>query len=257
MVHQQLEVTVCMVTRCKTLREVNYLDSALRSILNQGFVLPYEVIIINDASPEEKVQEVVQKYVLKCGGDKKVRFVVNPENMGIAVSCNIAISMARGKYFVRLDGDDFALPNFLDTLYREYDLWAREQSAGYVLGQGVDGIVACFGDYIVIDGSDFSIRETYTSPYDIFSLQAAGVMYPVEMLKKVGGYRDLFYEEHDLHLRLQGMGEFDRVPEPLWIYRKHKGGVTEAQGACKEGWRQLKRALPGVTMPKEVNTDVS
>ena len=214
------EITVCMVVHCRDDAEVQYLQVSLGSLVEQDFKR-FEVILINNASPCP-IKDVIGKYA------ENIVYMENRQRESLAASCNRALSMAGGRFFVRFDGDDLALPGLLSTLYN----FSSEQPAK-------GKIVAYVSSYIVVDMLDFSTKVV--NPNSLGSLQACGNLYPTAILKMVGGYRDFFWEEHDLHLRLQHLGGFAYLGKVLWVYRKRRGSLTADAERCREGWKELER----------------
>lgn len=84
--------------------EIDFLKEAIESILSQTFS-DFEFIIIDDYS-DEKTQKILNEYKK----DNRVILKRNEKNLGLTVSLNRAISMAKGKYLARMDADDICLP---------------------------------------------------------------------------------------------------------------------------------------------------
>lgn len=82
----------------------NYIREAVESILNQTYA-NFEFIIIDDASTDQTVA-IIQSYK-----DKRIHLVVKPKNSGLTNSLNYGLTIAKGKYIARMDGDDISLPN--------------------------------------------------------------------------------------------------------------------------------------------------
>ena len=97
-----------------------YLPRAIDSALRQD--VPGEIIVINDASPED-VDSVIAPYLDRG----EVIYLKNAQNMGAAESRNRGVGHARGKYVAFLDADDYWEPQKLRK-----QLAALEKS-GYVL----------------------------------------------------------------------------------------------------------------------------
>ena len=94
-----------------------YLSEAIESILNQTYS-DFEFIIIDDGSTDKSL-EIIQQYAQK---DKRIRVILNKENIGLAKSLNKGIAQAKGKYIARMDADDISLSvrlqvqfNFLES----------------------------------------------------------------------------------------------------------------------------------------------
>ena len=77
----------------------NFIDQTIESVLNQTYK-NWEMIIIDDCS-SDNTEEIVNRYK-----DHRIKFYVNEKNCGAALSRNIAISKARGKWIAFLDSDD-------------------------------------------------------------------------------------------------------------------------------------------------------
>ncbi len=76
------------------------LSRAIDSALRQD--VPLEIIVINDASPED-VDAVMAAYQ----NANAVIYLKNPHNLGAAESRNRGVAQARGKYVAFLDADDY------------------------------------------------------------------------------------------------------------------------------------------------------
>ena len=101
--------------------KATFLSAAIDSILNQTFV-DFELIIVNDASPED-IDSIVSKY-----NDNRITYFKNPENIGsisLIKQWNYCLSLAQGKYFVLASDDDIYGPNFLKSLLSLSDKYPK------------------------------------------------------------------------------------------------------------------------------------
>lgn len=90
----------------------NTLKKAIDSALIQD--VPLEVIVLNDCSKED-LDPVMKEYE----EEKRVLYVKNPKNLGVAATRNRGISLAKGEYIAFLDSDDWWLPGkLLHQLHR-------------------------------------------------------------------------------------------------------------------------------------------
>lgn len=80
-----------------------WIQEAMSSVSLQNNFKDYEYIIIDDHS-DDKTMLHIAKF---CQLNKNAYFIRNEMNLGLASSSNIALRLARGKYIVRLDADDF------------------------------------------------------------------------------------------------------------------------------------------------------
>jgi glycosyltransferase involved in cell wall biosynthesis len=86
-----------------------YLSQSIESILNQTFS-NFEFIIVDDASTDNS-WKIIKSYANK---DKRIIPIKNRINLGVSLTSNIAISIAKGKFLARMDADDISLPHRLE-----------------------------------------------------------------------------------------------------------------------------------------------
>ena len=152
-----------------------YIDNAIQSVLSQTYI-DYELIIIDDGSNDDS-KEIINNY------EKKQNvFVVFQKNKGLNVSNNVALSLARGKFIVRLDADDYFAPQAIDLMVSEL-----ERNPDYAL---------VFPDYYLIDegGEIFSHerrRKLYSDDH-LMELPPNGActLVRTNILRQLGGYRE-------------------------------------------------------------------
>jgi hypothetical protein len=89
-----------------------YIAQAIESVLKQSF-RDLELLIIDDGSTD-KSAEIAASYA-----DKRIRYVANPTNLGLAGARNRAIETSCGDYLAWLDSDDISLP---ERLRKQVDL---------------------------------------------------------------------------------------------------------------------------------------
>ena len=87
-----------------------FLRESIESILNQTY-RDFEFIIIQDKPDNEAIERVVNEYAAK---DDRIRFYKNEKNIGLAMSLNRGIELARYDIIARMDADDIALPELLE-----------------------------------------------------------------------------------------------------------------------------------------------
>jgi glycosyltransferase involved in cell wall biosynthesis len=84
-----------------------FIGFAIRSVLNQTYT-NFELIITDDGSTDSTVD------IIKQFDDPRIKLIVDGENHGISYRLNQQIDMAKGEYFVRMDGDDIMFPNRIE-----------------------------------------------------------------------------------------------------------------------------------------------
>ena len=92
-----------------------YLCRCISSILNQTFT-DFELILINDGSTDNSL-EILRKYEVQ---DSRI-VVIDKVNEGVSATRNLGIESAQGEYIMFCDSDDYAEPNWIQTLYETID----------------------------------------------------------------------------------------------------------------------------------------
>jgi len=85
-----------------------FIGEALDSVLAQRLT-DYEIIVINDGSPDtEALERALKPYMSRI-------VYLKQENRGVSAARNTGIQAARGSLIAFLDGDDTWLPNYLEV----------------------------------------------------------------------------------------------------------------------------------------------
>ena len=122
-VHQDAQ---CLVSVGLVVRNAERtLSLAVRSILAQTYPR-WELLVADDGSRDRTME------ILRGFRDKRVRIIAHTQSTGLAARLNELIELSRGKYFARMDGDDFAFPERLARQTR----FLEEHSAVDLLGCG-------------------------------------------------------------------------------------------------------------------------
>jgi glycosyltransferase involved in cell wall biosynthesis len=87
----------------------HWIIDSIDSILNQTFK-QFEFIIINDNPENEELRILLNEY---SKNDKRIILIKNKLNIGLTMSLNLGLAIAKGKYIARMDADDISLPNRL------------------------------------------------------------------------------------------------------------------------------------------------
>ncbi len=80
-----------------------YINEAIDSILNQSFE-DFELLLIDDCSTD-KTLEICKSYK-----DSRIVIIEKDQNSGYTNSLNYGLSIAKGEYIARMDGDDISMP---------------------------------------------------------------------------------------------------------------------------------------------------
>jgi glycosyltransferase involved in cell wall biosynthesis len=197
--------------------EEKYIGRAIRSVLDQNVLRSrYEIVVVNDASDDRT------QYALEMFGDE-IRVLTNPKQLGLPGSLNRAIKAARGRFVVRLDGDDYVSKDYLHVM-----------SLFLNLNRHMDA-VAC--DYNLVDDQENVVARKNCMEEPL----GCGIMFRIEHLIEIGLYDENFLlnEDKDLRLRFLKHHSIHRIELPLYRYRRHADNMTNDAEAMKEHDRLL------------------
>lgn len=85
-----------------------YLARSIESVLGQTYSC-FEFLIVDDASTD-RTPEMIRQYK-----DPRIRVIRNTSNQGQTASLNIGLREAQGLYVARIDADDAAFPQWLQS----------------------------------------------------------------------------------------------------------------------------------------------
>lgn len=97
-----------------------YLKESVESVMAQTY-RDWELLILDDGSSDETAQIAKELEVQ----DERIRYVRNPENLGVAATRNRGVSLAGGEWIAFLDSDDGWEP---EKLERQLEAAKRQQS---------------------------------------------------------------------------------------------------------------------------------
>ena len=197
-------ITVCIIAYNSgpTLR------TCLERLAGQTFQ-DFETLVIDNASPDPGDAAIAREFPF-------VQLIENSENLGFAGAGNQGARLARGRWYVLLNPDAFAQPNWLEELAGAAERYPNLLS--FTSRQLMDedpGLLDGLGD--VMSGYGIPYRGGYLSrdPGDtpegeVFSPCGAAMMIDRALFLKLGGFDEFFFcysEDVDLGYRLQLAGE--------------------------------------------------
>lgn len=210
-----------------TYNAMPFLSEAVESILSQTFD-QFEFLIVNDGSTDGS------KTYLDSLTDPRIR-VIHQENQGIVAALNTGIEEAQYKWIARMDADDVALPQRIET-----EVAFIERHPQYIL-------VSCAFGYIGIQGKRLKathVQSLQSPPSYQPSLDPVilhqGVLYNRKAVVAVGGNREVkAAEDFDLWLRLaEASYQMASISEILMMIRVVPEGIS-AQNFIDQrlGWK--------------------
>jgi CMP-N-acetylneuraminic acid synthetase len=207
-----------------------YVRQAIESVLNQTFT-DFEMIIIDDGSTDGS-REIISEYE----GHPQVRIVFQ-KNKGLNRTNNVAVSLARGRYIMRLDADDY-----LDT-------HALLVMVGRMEAEPELGLV--FPDYYYVDDDGRVLgqerRLDFREGVSLMDQPAHGActLIRTRVLKGLGGYCEAFscQDCYDLWLKIIRKHQVANINLPLFYYRRHGANLTTKTRRIIETRAMIKSAF--------------
>lgn len=180
-----------------------FIKESISSILNQSYQ-DLEVILVDDCSLDNSVE------LIKSFSDDRIRLIELKENKGIGGALNAGLKIASGRYILRMDADDIALP---DRVYRQVNFMESHPEIG------VSGALAEF-----FDGTSFNsvVAQEQLKPNLLINCI---FVHPTVIIRKsildINGIEFRGYlEDYELWIQLSSLTEFGLLPEVVLQYRR-------------------------------------
>lgn len=189
-----------------------YIEESIQSVLAQTYT-NWELVIVDDCSTDN-TDAIVKPYL----ADNRIRYLKNEINSGAAISRNLALREAKGKWIAFLDSDDLWHPEklekqltFMDETgyrftYTDYQIQLNGQWLPYIY----------YGPNAVTKRKmkDYCYFSTITVMYD---REYVGLI-QIEPLRKNNDYA--------MWLKIIEKTPCYRLDESLSYYIKHEGSIS-------------------------------
>jgi len=217
--------------------KLNYTLACLRSIADHGAQAPFEVIVVDDASPDTTAAALSEVAGL--------RLLRNSSNLGFIASCNAGAAIARGSYLLFLNNDTQVTPGWLDHLLCCLQGEPRCGIAGSRLVYP-DGRLQEAGGIVFSNASGWNYGR-FESPEDprflyrrdVDYVSGASLMIDRALFHQLKGfdnrYAPAYYEDTDLAFAARAAGK--RViyqPESVVIHFEGISSGTDLQSGVKQ-----------------------
>ncbi len=185
----------------------HFLGEALDSIIAQTFE-DWELLIIDEGSGDDTAKIAAKYHAIH--GDK-IRIILHDTPRGLLATANEAIELARGRYIMRLDADDWLDENALLVMVHHLD-------------QNRD-VALVYPNYIYVDkaGNYLGVenRKRIGAESRLLDLPAHGACTMVRrrILKSVGGYDETLDRQdgYQLWLKISNRYKVADISTPLFF----------------------------------------
>ena len=189
----------------------NFLSQAAESVINQAYQ-SWELIIIDEGSSDD-TSKIAKKISKK--DPNKITFIKNKKPKGLQKLANEVLSIANGKYMMRLDADDWLDESALFLLVSKLE---ATKNAGLV-----------YGNYYYTDAHgkilDVEFRQRIVDEDQTGQLPPHGActLFRTRALKNAGGYSEDVNAQDgwDLWYKLADRIGATNIQAPIFYYRQH------------------------------------
>ncbi|WP_019467089.1 glycosyltransferase [Dyella japonica] len=201
-----------------------YTLACLRSIARHAPKASFEVIVVDDASPDDSAERLGQIHGL--------RLLKNERNLGFVGSCNVGAVAARGEFLLFLNNDTQVMAHWLDGLL---GCFADREDCGIAGSRLVypDGRLQEAGGLVFADGTcwttgRFEQRDAPAWRYrrETDYVSGASLMIRREVFERIGGfdqrYAPAYYEDTDLAFAVRKRG--------LKVYYEPSSTIIHCEG---------------------------
>lgn len=207
-----------------------YVGEAIEHVLAQTFG-DFELIIVDDASTDGTV-DVIKKYAAM---DKRIRYYVNPQNLGDYPNRNKVSTYATGKYIKYTDSDDVLYEHAIQVMV---SAMKKFPEAGFCL--------CCEQDPqkpypVMISGREAYLENFYG--YDHFSRAPGSAIIKREAFESVGRFSGRrIIGDNELWFKLSNHYSMVKIPGGLYWDRNH-GDQERFTDFANKNYRKMRHMV--------------
>jgi GT2 family glycosyltransferase len=243
--------------------KIEYTLACLRSIARHAPEAPFEIIVVDDVSPDDSLEQLAQIAGL--------RLLRNDHNLGFVGTCNAGAMAAHGEFLLILNNDTQVTPNWLDGLLRCFN---ERDDCGIAGSRLVypDGRLQEAGGLVFADGScwtsgRFENRDAPPWRYrrEVDYVSGASLMIRRKVFERICGfderYAPAYYEDTDLAFAARQLGlKVYYEPSSTIIHCEGISAGTDLHAGMKRHqvinqvrfvakWKEVLRDHPSADMP--------
>lgn len=204
-----------------------YISECINALLNQTYN-NYEIIIINDGSTDNTLD-----VCMRFQNHNKIN-IINQENMGVSITRNNGIRLAKGKYIVFVDPDDIVSDKYLELLVKNIvsynaDMAICEYTNSFkeMDKNSSDNISLVSAKDIIIQLVENKLKDAYiwNKIYKKDIIIAEGLYFP----DKIKIWEDMYF----LIQYLKKSNKVIKIPQVLYYYRiRENSAVTSTESTA-------------------------
>lgn len=203
-----------------------YVGQAIESILGQTFE-EFEFIIVDDHSADNS-WDIINNH---ARNDRRIVPLRNTVNVRATKSLNRGLRVAKGKYMVRMDADDWSYPY---RLQKQFDFMEKHPDVG-VSGGTVE---ICDENLKVLNLRRYPLTDETARKiifrYSPFAHPAT--IWRTKVVKELGGYNENIplTQDYELYFRVGQKSTFANLSDVILKLRTHDDSSSLARGKSQE-----------------------
>lgn len=214
------KISACIITY----NQENYIINCLEGALTQIVSYEYEIVIGDDCS-SDKTTNICKAYAEKYS--HIIKYIRRPKNIGFVGNWINTINECNGNYIALCEGDDY----WTDPrkLQKQVDFLETNSDFSICFHRVYEKNENSYPQSLVLSNLNLSEKE---ESYSIKDLACGSFFHTPSVVfrnKLINSFPDWFYEigvsDYPLYMLLAMHGKIKYFPQPMAVYRIHKGGV--------------------------------
>ena len=194
-----------------------YVKTALDSVINQTYC-NWEIILVDDGSTDN-FHEIIEDYI----NEERILIFSNKENIGCGFTKHRCAQLASGEIFGYLDPDDKLDENALQIMV---DAHLNSPEASIIYSTHF----VCDENLIADRVAEYVKELPGDTPYLLLNDGRIHhfVSFKKSCYQKTSGIDPNLKKavDQDLYYKLEEVGKVKHIPQPLYYYRIHRGGIS-------------------------------
>lgn len=200
-------------------KRVDWVIKCLKCLNSQSFKNKYEIIVVDDGSPNEKViKESIEQLEFK---DKITFKYLKQSHSGPAAARNYGIKRSSGEIICFLDDDSMADKNWLTEITEPIMNAEADFVSGQTLSYYRDISLSLLLEKAIYNGKSWA---------------TCNIAYRRDVCERVGGFDESFpepsWEDNDLALRVIWAGFIHLYNPRAVVYHPHEKTIEEYKRKC-------------------------
>jgi glycosyltransferase involved in cell wall biosynthesis len=202
-------------------KRTNWIQNCLNMIQAQRYGDSYEIIIVDDGSPNGHAFEKIIVNARRRQSSSCIHYI-RKDHVGPAAARNYGVRFSKGDILCFLDDDSMPVQNWLEEITQPF---------------GIGGAVA------IVSGKTLSFDRREGLPlllektvYPRKSMASCNIAYNRKVFESLGGFDELFteasWEDNDLCLRARWRGYRHLHNEAAIVYHSHEKTLDEYKKKC-------------------------